>query len=429
MAEFEPDFTPDAEFTPDSEPASSIAPNRSWFQRYISDPATAAVKVPFDLAGKLDVSSGIKTPEQAASQADLYSKFVVPQSGTEAGIMAGTLGAGPLVKALGPAVTAGRKLAGPLLRTAGATAGGAAGGAVTGEGVGQGALHGAASAGLGETGSYALGKLLRSIPGAANRIANQDAARIGATVGEMVPPIKQPVRSQADLQKMVVQGKRGLSNMFESELVKAGDLTGPLNVKLLSESPISLKGAHDLLRKVTDPVERQLAKLDIELAVAKADPTGEASKMLGAAINNYRAGKNLLEPLRQKSIWKGSNLNVAKLQDNLASPKVQEKLQARLTPEQLKQYEDAITRGAGVGAMDRMHTFAPMSLRGGASALGLGGLGAMVGGPLGALLAFAPMLTPNVMSQYAGRTPYAVPATGRALADLLGAKAVGAANQ
>lgn len=415
VEDFVPDFQPDA-----PEPAK---PAGSWFKENVSVPASKVVKLagqytPIDAlqAGASKLFGGavsMPTPTSSDETAETAAKLLVPQSGTEAGIMAGTLGAGPLVSKLAPpAVTLGTRLIGPALRIGASTAGGAAGGALSGEGAGQGGAQGALSSLGGEAFSTAAGKLVRSLPGMAAKISNDTAREVARTLGKQVPAL---AKYGDDLYTMAMQGKQELSNMFEDAVTKVGSLTGPLQISL-SKSPISVKGAHDLMTKITDPLARQLAKDEISAAIRQADPSGVATQLWDQAFGQYKSGANILKALSKKSLWDGNQLKLPALQQDLSNPGVAGKLIKKMGSG-FNDLVEAATRGGGIGAKDKVASIAPTSLRG---MIG-GGIGQAAGGPLAWL---APILSPNILTRYAGRVPYAVGPAGRIGATVAAEKAL-----
>jgi len=409
-------------------------PKGSWFQEYVSKPVTAAVKAggqytPVDAAqaAASKLTGGavpMPTPTAKDSTAETLAKLVVPQSATEAGVMAGTLGGGALASKLAvPAVTAASRLVAPGLRIAGATAGGAAGGGVSGEGAGKGALQGAASSGFGEGASTAAGKLVRSLPGMASRISNETSQAIAGTIGKQIPSL---AKYGDDLHQMASAGRKELSGMFESALLDAGKITGPIQVSF-SKSPISVTGAHELLDGMPAKA-KAFAKDEIAAAIKAADPSGAASDLWYKAMGEYKSGINVLKVLGKKHLWDGDNFRVDRFQQDLAIPDTVHKLTTKMGGG-FNDLVESATRGGGIGAKDKIISMAPTSLRGWIPSTVFGSAGAAAGGPVGGVLAaIAPWLTPGILSRWAGRTPYAVNGAGRVAADLATNKAIEQAN-
>lgn len=85
-------------------PAGESAPPAPNPIAQLSQFLTTPVRKAFEAAGALDVSAGIKTPEQAQSRAGTYSKLVVPQTGTDWALALGgpALRAGTAAAKMGP---------------------------------------------------------------------------------------------------------------------------------------------------------------------------------------------------------------------------------------------------------------------------------------------------------------------------------------
>lgn len=165
------------------------------YKDYVADPLTAAVRYPFDLAGKLDVASGIKTQEQADSRAGTFSKLLVPQNLTEAGIMLGSLGAGPIAGKIGGMALADgasplvSKLAAAGTRVVGAGVGGGVGSAIESGDFATGAEKGALAGVVGEGVGLAANRILRGgSKSASQKVQNFDANNVG-TVLEGTPEL------------------------------------------------------------------------------------------------------------------------------------------------------------------------------------------------------------------------------------------------
>jgi len=442
--------------------------NASWFQRNVAAPlaavrdtATAAVKAPFDLAGKLDVASGIKTPEQAASRSEAYSKFLVPQTATELGIAAGTLAAGPAVRPLANMLKGNLSRAIPAAaRVAGATAGGAAGGAVGSddESAAGGALQGLLAGSVGEGVSYGVGKVLRSAPGAAKAIAKKDAARVGETVENISEPLRGKRTAEGLNQLAAGEGNELLSRDFGQRIhgiareIQRTAPGGTINVPTMGGA-VPFRAAVDELTKLNaaakwpDPTNptasgqaaRRLAsKLKTEIGDALRDhdlQTGAYNTTASlegrwlAARDTFRQGRALTDFLNRAGAYvgegSGMSLDVTKLQAALRDPKIAAKLERRLGTHDFKTLVAAVTRGAPVGSQDKMRSLAPTTLRG-LLAMGLGGgAGAALHGSPAAITAAAiPALLPNVASRYVGKVPYTASEKVKTLADLVAGRIV-----
>jgi hypothetical protein len=455
--------------------------SRSWFQKYVSAPATAGAArglaqvgetllAPADLAASALKASGV-IPQSvpfgfdvrggglpaAEKAAEWPAKLIVPQSGIEAGILAGTALAGPALAALGktvPAVaravpaggqagaTLAQKLVPPASRIAGATAGGALGGGVTGEGAGRGALIGAASGATGETLVYLGGKFLRSIPGAQGRIAAKDAERLGEAIEDLSHPLK-GARTVEDVYRLA--SGEGLKKLGDAKAAVVRDIersVPTITVPSLGGRAVTLTEANRELSEIgvrafsQNPLDRTINGIDqrrlyrqlsqeIESVLTASNP--DAGALWRGAQGTYSKGRALLDEVLTEGIYGGKRagmtLKTPALQDLFRKPERVAELQAKLTPAEFQRLVDAVTRGAPIGARDvlRPMSLNPLSLRN----LLLGGGGYGLFGPAGGFAAALPYVAPNVASTYAGRAPFAASQSGRLAADVLAAKGAG----
>lgn len=221
----------------------------------------SAASYPFELAGKLDVASGIKTPEQAASRAKMYGGLT-----TDLALTAPFTGLGGLA---GEALSAGGRLLPAVGRIAGSAAGGAATeglgggspttGAITG-GLAAGALEGAGALvpkGL-DVARRAYGKATgsadRAVDLAKRTLSAKEAERVGKEAGEVIPGlgVKGP-----DLHKLTLggEGRQILNAQFKASLegvdaaLKNARIT-KIKVPELSDQPMTVREAVDALQLV-----------------------------------------------------------------------------------------------------------------------------------------------------------------------------------
>ncbi|HEV8714134.1 MAG TPA: hypothetical protein VGX03_15070 [Candidatus Binatia bacterium] len=461
--------------TPTTKPSGAEPDQRSWFQKYVSAPATTAtaktlagvgdmLMMPADIAASAARTAGLMGPDTlsalgldkreaglaaAEKAAEAPARFIVPQSGTEAGIMAGTmLAGGPLLSAAAKAVPALAPVAGltgaaganwlqrlapPAARIAGATAGGAVGGGVTGEGAGKGALIGAGSAITGEGLLTLAGKLVRSLPYAATAIDKKMAKEVGQAIEDISAPLK-GARNAYDLQQLAVEGETRLGAAKEKvvSLIERS-VKKPFSVPSLGPDPMTLKEAN---RELTELGKRAFrgqgdaeavqqyrrANEEIRRGLDAVDPTGTARGLFSGIQDQHRKGLGLLEMLTPKPTFVrgplGVRLRTPTLQEYIANPATQQELRSRLSEAEFKQLTDVLTRGGELGTKDALKSLYPTTLTGGLLGSGLGIGGGLGFGLSGGGLAGLPLLAPNVLNRYAGRAPLAPGQLPRTLADL-----------
>jgi hypothetical protein len=436
---------------------------QSWFQRNISGPVTGVAKEMLAQSPVGDVGWLVGGKEGRAKAGDVGARFIVPQSGTEAGIMLGTLGAGPALSAAGKVIpplgravakagpllmgragaTTAQKFGAPAARIAGATAGGAIGGGVTGEGAGKGALLGAGSALAGESMVALAGKLVRSLPGAQTAIDRRMAKDVGKAIEDISAPLK-GAKTAKDLQQLAVEGERKLGLAKERIVQHIEAHTKPILAPSLGRKAVTLRTANEKLTEMGKHAFSQAGTLadkqayhrlskEIADGLDVVDPSKAARGLWEQAQANYRKGLGLIDMLTPKPTFTrgplGVRLKTPTVQEYLADPRTQQELRSRLAPAEFNRLVNVLTRGGGLGTKDALKSLYPTTLTGGLLGSGLGVGGGLGLGPLGGGLAGLPMLVPNVLSRYAGRAP-AAPGQGvRTLADLLAALGISRATQ
>jgi hypothetical protein len=297
---------------------------------------------------------------------------------------------------------------------------------------------------LGEGITYGIGKAARSFVGAQTRIAAQDAQRLGEAVGELSHPLRGATTAE-DLRRLAGgEGQKRLSAAKEAVVRTIDGVSSPISVPSLSATPMTLRAANEQLtelgkraftRGAPYELRQQWHTMSDEIVngLHQVDPTGAAPALWREAQGQYSKGLAILDRLlaRSGAYTRGTGevaLNTPVLQRAIADPKVQRALGQKLTPAEMERLVDALTRGGPLGSMDLVRSLAPTSLRG---MLATGALGApsFLLGPAGGAGAVVPFVFPNVLSTYAGRTPYTVPQVGKVTADVLAAKTLSLLEQ
>lgn len=442
-------------------------PEQGWYQSNVAPAlnavgrAAGALLSPILETAALPVAGDPRAanpPSLGPDIGEAATKMLLPQTAAEAGVQIGLLGAGPV---LGPLARAGM----PYLSRGAAALEGlpALGRTVFGTG---GAGLGAATEGepilpaMGKTavtvgGMEGFGKvfpwLARSVPGAKTRIANQDAERVAVAATEIAPGLGREAAestapsASARLRDLATgPGKTGLSDAKEEllqrlEATLASSPTPSTNIstQLITipsmGGPVSLRTANNELTAIGeglrhgDIADRTLKQQAIQrdygtLATEIRQGLEQRSPGLGDAWQrgqeDYRSGVALLgkRQLGATGAWRPGNqgveLDTAYLQNLLKDPRVEQLLRQRLGDEGFKTWMDAVTRGAGVGAVDVM-------------APGRGGFGQSLSqwergsntGFWGLPLAAARAVLPNLGASYVGRQPYAVAPTLQTILD------------
>jgi hypothetical protein len=335
---------------------------RSWFQKaadFVTPYVAKAVPaIPFQNPLKYDPNYGTET----------LAKIIVPQSLTELGIMAGTGLAGKGVGAAVKGASAAARLWPVAGRVAGATAGGALGGSSE-EGAGVGALKGLAAGALGESTAYGVGKVARSLPGMARKIASEDTTKIAKTiptiadkrakdvvikaidetlsrikqledvpinspriaariaeqkryftnlrnnikapgiVSEAVPEVFEGVTDAASLHNVASgEGKTRLKTWFGNRIAKMEALLGrEMNVPSLSDEPISLTKAIEARSKIGD---RAFSRNPLDRTIQGIDQRAlynQVSDEIRADLGQGRVKDGHVVPSLLESDWDVTN--------------------------------------------------------------------------------------------------------------------------
>lgn len=459
-------------------PAAPAADARSTatrlYQDYVAKPVTSALSKAvtgnFDRpelypAAMKDVAPAMAT--EAKAKADAGSEFVVPQTPTQAAIMAGTMGGGIASRGATPGM-------GALMRILGGATGGAIGGGLEDEslaGAGKGAAIGGATTAASEAAGALLSKVLRSRPGAKGAIAAQDAMDYATEMGRQVPTLRGAARTPEELralsagpgQQMLGDAKERVVQQIERALGGRGlrvpsvdarintvptapAMRGAYGEELLAPqtaqqpATMSLRAANDALSEIGArafskiPTERNFNGVDQrqlygrireEIMRALSDRDPRLATMWNDAQRQYEAGLGLLRPLQSPKAWRtgsGLQFNTPAVQRSMAAPKVENRLRDKLGDPGFESLRDTVLRGGRPGDAD---VLAP----------GSGGMlqatGEMMRGKGGAtqLAAWLPRtLFPNAGSHYAGtRQPYQVAPSLQTLLDLLGIRGAGRA--
>lgn len=472
-------FEPDpGGFTPDAVDARS-----RWRQIFdaFAQPATAAVgrvleaaATPFVPLARMAQGEGMRAAYSdpfgtlgaggAAQQSrEQAAKVVVPQTPLQAGIMAGTLAAGPVSRAV-PALS-GLAQYPALTRILGGTLGGAAGGAVeqpTLASAGRGAAIGAGTTAAGELIGKAGEWAARVAPGgkaaaneeAARRFAdvaqtvNPDAASAIATAKAGLNPALRGAKTPAALQESVLGGglhegatakmrtaldqisqaagnptfqggvlEQVYKRMPEIEreslgavgpngftLPQAQLIRGWLGDSAFSQSPIG-QGVSEAAQKMQwNAVTKEIA--------ARLGPQAPAWQ---AANREYGGIATLIDALKSPNAFTGGANRIA-----LNTPAIQQALsmnrlpnRQRMGPEAFQALADAATGGGQLGTRDIL---AP-GFGGAMDALrqvygrGQGGAPQILGSALRTV-------TPNIGSQYTGAGPLKLPPAIQQIIDL-----------
>lgn len=293
----------------------------------------SAASYPYELAGKLDVASGIKDPETAAKRAKLYGGITTDMALTApftgGGSALGTLASQALGKGAAVLPAAGR-----VLGSAGA--GGTIAG-LEGQSIPKGAALSGVAAGLGEGANVALPKAIdtgRRLAGralgrgteeagakAAAKATEQTAAdlaketlrsqtghRVGTEAGQVIPGLG--VTSGKDLHRLAVggEGRKILNDQFGQTVagidqgLKAQRITG-IHVPELGDGPMTIREAVDALQLVGKGMGKApAADRSVGQRFAALD-YGKAREALVARLNQVApgAGDQLSEALTQSS--------------------------------------------------------------------------------------------------------------------------------
>ena len=242
------------------------------FQDYVANPLTGAI----GQVGRFIAQTGTMTPENLLPATEEAARdvgaLVVPQSLTQLGAQAGTMGAGRLLTLpVQTALAVGPKVAGAVARTAGAASGAAIGALAEGrDPLAEGTRIGGTTALL-EGAIPVVGAMLRWSPGAKGRIAADDAARFGQWLeGQTGGTIK--VRTAEEM-RAVASGP-GRTALGDAKEVAVGFIEdrvlggGLIRVPALGGEPMTLRAANLELSKIgarafsKNPLERTVEGID-----------------------------------------------------------------------------------------------------------------------------------------------------------------------
>jgi len=408
---------------------------RESYRRVFSEPLTKIVAAGLAAPGewalrgleKLGVASPDLTGqgwEAGKQSAEPFARFLVPQTPTEAGVLAGTLAAGPLAAPLRGAMAVGTRIGSAI-------AGGTVGGATEGHPV-AGAIQGAIAGTLGEGISAGIGKLARSLPGAKRAINQTDADVVAEEIGKYLPGLRE-AKSPADLKKFALSlgGKKNHETLFSNRMDHVADLIGGEDrlvslPSLMGDTPTTFAMALRRIREIGHsafagkadiPIQRtltgaerrhtwQVAKRELEDAILRLNPTGEALALFRTANRDYAVGSSLFSMLRQPGAFTGLHDTVLLNLNHLRSQfeRRLSKFENVLEPAELAQLTDVLYRGGKFGTRDILAAGEERVLdavRGvirGKGGSGGAGVWELVTVPLKSIL-------PGIADQYVGKAP------------------------
>ena len=369
-----------------------------------------------------------------------------------------------------PMLTAKPGVKGAAQRVGAAVAGGEVGGQLEGETTGMGALKGGGPVAVAESVSPVVSFLRRSMPGAARKIAADDAARVGAALDEAAPTL-QPGRTAPEMQRTaegqgltrIGAAKENVVADLEAQLKaipkQTPDFTdakgvnwvrvpgggwqkaraaGEIPMPSLGEPSMTLRDANAKLSEIGDmmrgikPLDPRFPK-DVDLKVKYGEVVEDIRKGIAGVVGpeaaqrwasgqaQYRAGRFIGDDvLGRTGAFKQGEFNITDLQRWLKNPENRADL-ARATGGDLgkgtkldayNRIVNSITRGAEPGMSDRMAGEAP-GLLSGRGSYGAWRVPAEIGR----------RLLPNASSRYIGRLPGAIDPSTQAVLDLLGQRA------
>ena len=375
------------------------------------------------------------TDEMRQQAGQTVAGIVVPQTPTQAAIMAATGGAGALARGAPPVIQA-------IARTAGAAGGGATGAMLEGhDPLEAGATAGGITAGL-EALYPVLGKLIRSLPGMKARIANDDANNYLAQLEQQGGISGYTGQGSAGAQR--VAGGPGLAQLGENKetAVRALEQVAPqIPMPSLGGATVSIRQANDELSRVGDmmrgirPLDPRFKDADLKQlygTIAREIRDGieqvagpQAAAFWDQTQGTYRAGRALLKPLTKSSAFRtGEELqfNTPAIQRLLANPESERMLRQKLGDEGFEALRSVMLRGGKPGEVDILTGGAGNTL----SALQQVLRGTNTGASQYVRVPITTAL-PNLGSAYAGQAPYTMPQNMRTLFDML-LSATGAAG-
>lgn len=355
----------------------------------VAKPVTSAVAMPIGAAIK-GVLRAVDSPHYAketpaADYGRTVAQAVIPQTPVEAGIMAGTMGAGGLVAKAG---LTGLKAA--ATRMAGGTVGGAIGGGLSEEGAALGATKGAVGGALGEGIGWSQEALRRGITNLTGGLYARDATKIAPAIGDLVPAFKGMAKDADTLRDMVQTGK-GHNAIFDALAGAYDDIANKTKGQLFSKQTTA--GAMSKLTGVTTVTGRAFPEVQKDLrdlykkgwpADATAQPSPAAMeakdqffKMLAQtqqelatvspalanqfreARRDFRVGINILDMLHRangpsnrlfQSGGSKINFNTSRLQNYMAAN--ERELRREIGDAELEGIAREVFRGAPIGRGD-----------------------------------------------------------------------------
>lgn len=255
--------------------------------RHLTDPFVSLTRVLQEGSAKPLYSEPMQSPAGSARPAsDALAEAAVPQTALEAGAMAGTLGAGPLIGAGAKAAVPGVRALGKI-PALGRIFGGAVGGEVGNQAEGGAAGKGVALGG----GMAALGELLGSqtlnlkMPGGRKAVNNADARNVATTMGEISAPLAGRKNATDLWQTAVHSGRADLGVAKEAVGRQLKDMTGDrlLYIPALGTRPMTFREAGRELsligKRAGDRASREIDR------AADAALYGRVRAQLEAAVN------------------------------------------------------------------------------------------------------------------------------------------------
>lgn len=314
---------------------------------------------------------------------------------------------------------------------------GATGAAIDKGDIGTGALAGGGITAAIEATSPLLGKVLRSLPGMKGYIARQDAANLGQTIGEIVPPLA-GAKTAGDLQnigRVYGSGKKNLAGLFQDIDAQIGQT--PVSIPTLGEEPVLLSDALKELSKLgpkgygganKNLMTRTAAGMDARATREQLldEIRGEIATQVGpdylakydTARDMYRKGNAAIDVLKSPTAYRefpssAPILHTPTMQAYISTHRGE--LIQRLGQEGFDKLVDTVTRGGGLGYRDVLAP-GPGGITDAFSSWLRGqntGATQMMRVPLATVL-------PNIGSEYAGRVPFTPTERLKKILDILG---------
>jgi hypothetical protein len=329
------------------------------------------------------------------------------------------------------------KFAPAAARIIAGTVAGGTGAAIDEKDVGMGALAGGGITGAIEAVSPLLGKLVRSLPGMKGYIARQDAANLGQTIGEIVPPLA-GAKTAGDLQnlgRVYGAGKKNLAGLFQDLDAQIGHT--PVNIPSLGEDPVLLSDALKELSKLgprgygganKNLMTRTASGMDARATREQLldEIRGEIATQNGpeylakydTARDLYKKGGAIFDVLKGPTAYRefpssDTMLNTPTVQAYLSTRRGE--LIQRLGQDGFDKLVETVTRGGGLGKRDFLSP-GPGGVTDAFSSWMRGqntGATQMMRVPLATVL-------PNIGSEYAGKAPFTTPEGMKAALGTLG---------